>query len=142
MCTHKKIWLISGFVFLLAVQILAGEYQIVVNASFENQTITEKMLKNIFLGKQTKWGNGQRVLPVMLQEGEARNAFIKNIIKKTPIAFKNYWNTALFTGRGVPPVAFENEEDLIHYIQKNPGAIGFISEETSAENVKVLQIEP
>lgn len=141
MFTNKRIRLISGIIVILSAHLLAGEYHIVVNSSVENETITAKALKNIFLGKQTKWDSGHRILPAMLQEGDTRNTFVKEIVKKTPMAFKNYWNAALFTGRGVPPATFENNEDLIDYIKNNSGAIGFVSETMSVENVKIIEIQ-
>jgi hypothetical protein len=57
-------------------------------------------------------------------------------------SIKAYWQKQIFSGRGVPPEEKESDEEVLEYVSKNVGAIGYISEsaETSAYDVKVLEI--
>jgi len=137
-CKYRWFMLI-GF-FILSVNIFGGEYQIIVNHSRPEQKVTKNMLRNIFLGKQAKWENGQRISPAIVNIDEPKKVFIKEILGKTPAAYKNYWNKQLFTGQGVPPAAFDSDEALIQYIHDNPGAIGVISGQSVADDIKVVEI--
>ena len=124
----------------LSVNLFAGEFKIIVNNTSDIQSISKTKLRNNFVGKQSKWQNGQRIYPVILSEGTVRETFITEIVKKTPIAYKNYWNTILYTGRGVPPTDFSSDEKLIQYVQSHQNTIGIISQETITANVKVIEL--
>jgi hypothetical protein len=57
-------------------------------------------------------------------------------------SIKAYWQKQIFSGRGVPPEEKQSDEEVLEYVSKNVGAIGYISESTvrDAYDVKVLEI--
>ncbi len=119
-------------------------YKIIVNDSNPINTITKKDLAKIFLKKLTKWENGTTILPVdQLETSPVREAFSKDILKKTIAATKAFWQEQIFSGRGVPPPEKASDKEVIDYIKANPGAIGYISDSTNipTSGVKVIEVK-
>ncbi len=119
-------------------------YKIIVNDSNPINTITKKDLAKIFLKKLTKWENGTTILPVdQLETSPVREAFSKDILKKTVAATKAFWQEQIFSGRGVPPPEKASDKEVIDYIKANPGAIGYISDSTNipTSGVKIIEVK-
>jgi len=97
--------------------------------------------KAIFLGKKTKWENGDTIVPVNLKRGPTHQEFLKVVVRKTPAQYRSFWKRAIFTGTGMPPRSFATEEEVVGFVRASPGAIGYIDASTPHEGVKVLEIE-
>jgi len=80
-------------------------------------------LKNLYTGKIRK------IKIVVLSSGDTHNDFIKNYIKKTTTQFKQHWKKLLFTGKASLPHECSTQKEMIEYISKNPGTIGYIDSE-------------
>jgi hypothetical protein len=46
----------------------------------------------------------------------------------------------VFSGRGVPPPELDSEEQVVQFVLKNPGAIGYVSGNTGIEDVRVVSL--
>jgi len=126
MKTRIYMILLLGLIVLLPLT-AQNSYTIIVNKSAQNETLTRSNLENIFLGKKSRWSDGTKIKPVNLKEGETYRAFIKEVVRKSTNAYMNYWRKMIFTGKGVMPVSFQDEEELINYVGRTEGAIGYIS---------------
>jgi ABC-type phosphate transport system substrate-binding protein len=104
-----------------------------------NSTFDAKSIKGAFLGKTTKFSNGQRVAPLMQSEGsDVTKIFHEKVMDKTASQFKSYWTKRLFTGKGKPPPEVSNDQAVIDKISTNPDAIGFIDSANVSDKVKVI----
>jgi ABC-type phosphate transport system substrate-binding protein len=56
-------------------------------------------------------------------------------------SMQKYWLSLVFQGRSNPPIFLENDQETIQFIQKNPGAIGFISSETRAPKGLIIDLK-
>jgi ABC-type phosphate transport system substrate-binding protein len=125
----------------VSVSAQTGNTVIIVNSELKVSVLDRETVQNIFLGKKNKWEDGNKIVPVTLQEGDTHRIFLKNIVNKNPSTFKNYWLAKVFTGKGIPPISFKEEAELIEYVAKTKGAIGYVSANTPIINrVKVLNI--
>jgi ABC-type phosphate transport system substrate-binding protein len=95
-------------------------------------------VRNIFLGKKTKWDNGQQIVIVTLKDSETHKNFLKKYIAKTATQFKSYWKKQVFTGKGSVPKSFEKEEDLLDFVAGTEGAIGYVSSGLNTDAVKTI----
>lgn len=129
------------FVFFFSNAYANSEYVVVCNASNPITSISKVDLMNIFLGKKVTWDDGKKITFITLKEGESHKQFLRNHVKKNPQQFKNYWKKMLFTGKGVIPKAFSDDEGVLDFVSKNEAAIGYISKEATPDGVKTLQIE-
>ena len=143
----KKIMIISLILILLFCLNLYGQenskFKIIVNKDNPVESITLDELKRIFLKKQTKWENGDKIYPVDLNESsKTREYFTENIHGKRISSIKAYWQKQIFTGRGVPPPEKSSEKEVLEYVEKNEGAIGYIrsTKSTNKYDVKTISI--
>lgn len=125
---------------LFTAWVLPGQtYKVIVNSSNTTTTITTSDLSKHFLKKVKKWNNGDKVMPVDQSASSAvRKDFSKAIHKKSVSAIKSYWQQYVFAGSGTPPIEKKNDTEVIEYVKKNSGAIGYVS--TSAKTAGVKEI--
>lgn len=102
--------------------------------------VTAGDLNKMLLGKSANWPDGSRVVLSMLKDGPIADEFLKTYAKKSPKQFGTFWKKAVFSGTGEMPAAFDTEADLVVFVSRTPGAIGFIDEATAHDEVKVIGI--
>ena len=98
-------------------------------------------MSELFLGKVRRWDHGEAVAPVdRSARSSVRAGFSKNVHHKSVGAVKSYWQQMIFSGKGVPPLELHSDAEVVAYVQRNPGAIGYVSGSTSLNKVKVVEI--
>lgn len=117
----------------------AGEVMIIANPSVPASSLDPDAIKNIFLGKTAKWDNNDMVTIVVSEQSDVHKDFLDKYIKRTENQFSNVWRQNLFTGKGKQPVKVTSIDELVDYVSKTKGAIGYISSDaTLPAEVKVL----
>ena len=56
-------------------------------------------------------------------------------------ATRNYWQQMVFSGRELPPPELDSDEDVVRFVLKYPGAIGYVSEAANVERVKSVWVK-
>jgi hypothetical protein len=97
-------------------------------------------LKSLFLGRTTSWSDGSPARPAMLAGGPELDEFLKRYIKKAPSHFGLHWKKAVYTGTGTPPAEFATEAELIDYVTRTPGAVGFVATGTDVHGARVIVV--
>lgn len=123
-----------------AIDSLRAEIVIIANPSVDTNTLTKKEIKRIFLGRRVKWNDTLQIEIVVLKDPPVYKEFTKKITKKSVSQFTNWWRKLMFTGKANLPKEFETENELLDYIAKTKGAIGYVSSATALEGVKKLEI--
>lgn len=129
-----------GFVATTAVPVHAGE-KVIVNSAVGVQSVSAESVKDIFLGKSTKFDNGEKATFAVLKEGATHDAFLGNVVGKTPSQFLSYWRKLAFSGKGAMPQEFDSEDALVAFVKSTPGAIGYVSEGTATDGVTVVAVD-
>jgi ABC-type phosphate transport system substrate-binding protein len=115
-------------------------FLVVVNQANPVSSLSRQELSDLFLKKSSEWPRIGRVLPVDQPEGATvRDSFNREIHRKTSSAVRAYWQQRVFSGRDVPPPEKEGDQEVLAYVRKNAGAIGYLSLRASTEGVKVLE---
>ena len=134
------VMLCAGF-FLGAHEVwAAGEYIVVINGEVGVDSIAAGDFESVLLGNKKKWDDGTKVYIAVLKEGDVTESFLKTHARKTPDQFKTYWKKLVFTGKGIEPKSLGSEEELVAYVAKTKGAVGYISAGTAHDSVKELTI--
>jgi hypothetical protein len=108
-----------------------ASYVIVVSAANPTTSLSRDQASKLFLKKVPTWQNGRDVVPVDLPEGSAvREAFTKDVLRKSVTAVKSYWQQQIFSGRGVPPTEKATDDAVLAYLRANPNAIGYVAANT------------
>ncbi len=133
---------ISGFILLLLLcSTASADSVLIVNNSVRETTISKEDVKLVFLGKKKKWVNGDRIRVSALKRGPIHEAFLNEYVDKTPSKFSSFWKIAIVSGTALPPKFFESEDEIVDYVKKESGAVGYISSDTPHEGVKALPIQ-
>ena len=140
----KNTTLLLGFLWLVTItdsQSFAQDYKIIVNAANPTSSLTKQQVRDMFLRKVTTWEHGPKILPADLDIAvKVREKFSKEIHGKSAAAVESYWQQKIFSGRGTPPPQKTSEKEALDYVERNAGAIGYVSVTAAVEKVKVLEI--
>jgi len=118
-----------------------GKVVVIVNKEVPAESLSADELKLIYLGKKTFWSNNKKIELSVHQEGTVHEKFLKKYLGKTPEQFRNYWNKILYTGKGIPPTPFKTGKEVVEYVEKTEGAVGYVSAGTAREGVKTVSIK-
>ena len=110
------------------------------NRNVADNTLSKADIQNIYLGKKDKWENNQGINFTALSEGKCYESFIREFVGRTTFQFQNYWKKQIFTGKGQPPRGFDSHGELVDYVSRTPGAIGFSCTTPDSTKVKILTI--
>lgn len=138
---HSKITLtISAFVVLASVCAQAGTVRVIANPSVPSDTISAHELKSVFLVERTALRDGTRVEPVFEKGGPTHEAFLREYLHQSDDQLQNYFRSLVFSGRGSMPKSVSSDAEVIAYVARTKGAIGYVSTDASASGVKSLDI--
>jgi hypothetical protein len=119
----------------------AGSVKIVANSSIKSDTISVGELVRIFLEDTNSMNDGSRVEPVLEKGGAAHEAFLKEYLGKSDSALQTFYRSLVFTGKGSMPKAVGSDADVVAYVAKTKGAIGYVASGTAVEGVKTLEVK-
>lgn len=116
---------------------------VVVHPSSAMASLTEAEVRAIYLGERQFVGNNQ-VTAVHLPEGRWKTAFLHQVVRKAPKAYKLYWVQRVFQeGAGLPKV-LPGPDEVIAEVADRSSIIGYVPERIArdAGSVKVLFVVP
>lgn len=144
--------LVAFVVALLAVLLPAGvvhadkppppPYVVIINVANPTATASRRFIGDAFLKKTTRWPNGDVIRPVdQAEDSGVRRRFTEDVLKRSVAAVKSYWQQIVFTGRDLPPPELGSDEEVVTFVTKHPGAIGYVAGDAPIAGVKVLGVE-
>lgn len=117
-------------------------YRVIVNPQNSATSVDRKFVADAFLKKVSRWPDGESVRPVDLTaESSTRAHFSDEVVRRSVPAVKSYWQQLVFSGRDVPPPELDRDEDVIRYVLRFPGGIGYVSGAANVDRVKVVTIK-
>ena len=82
----------------------------------------------IFSKRLGTWPDGQRTKPVDLPVASAtREAFSREVLGQPAGVIEEMWQKQIFSGRDVPPPRKASDSEVIDYVARYPGAIGYVA---------------
>lgn len=121
----------------------SGEVAIVVGPDSPVSSTNLEEVTKIFLGKAKKFADGSAAVPLDQAEGEtAREEFYTKVVKKTPSQLNAYWSRLIFTGKGQPPQAVEDDSEVMELVAEEEGMVGYIDASSVDGSVKVILTIP
>lgn len=105
----------------------------------EVPSLSDKTVRNLYLGKTVQLDNGVRVEVIDLPSGNSvRGEFYDKVVGKDTTQVKAYWAKRIFTGKGSPPDTKLDERAVIKWVSEAPGRIGYVSPEAVNDTVRIL----
>ena len=84
---------------------------------------------------------GSHVDPVLIKGGPAHEAFIKEYLGKSDSALQAFYRSLVFTGKASMPKSLASDAEVVAYVAKTKGAIGYVSNGANTEGVKTLEVK-
>jgi TonB family protein len=124
----------------LAPRSVAGDLKIVANPSVRSDFISPGEVRSIFLAETESLKDGSHVEPVFERSGPAHETFLKEFLGVTSESLQNRYGALVFTGRSSMPKSFNSDAEVVAYVARTKGAIGYVGASASNEGVKVLEV--
>lgn len=129
-----------SFATLVGAQDQTG-FLVIVHPENPTQSMNYTQVSDMFLTKTTRWDDRTVVTPVDLQSGSPiREAFSNEIHQKSVASVESYLHQQIFSGRAKPPLVVESEAEVVEFVNKNSGAIGYISSDFEPFGVRVVSL--
>jgi hypothetical protein len=119
----------------------AADVKIIANESVGASSVSADELKGVFLSTKTSLSDGSHVVPVLEKGGPAHEAFLKEYLGKTDSALETYYRSLVFTGKASMPKTLGADAEVVAYVSKTKGAIGYVSADAASEGVKTLDMK-
>ena len=138
----KKLILSSTFLFALFTLAAGAGAQVIViaNTSVKAAGVSKDDLKDVFTGNATTLKDGSKVVPVLLKDGPANEAFLKEYVGKADTAYRAGWRSLVFSGQASMPKSLDDDAAAVAFVSHTPGTIGYIDKGSPHEGVKVLEV--
>jgi ABC-type phosphate transport system substrate-binding protein len=138
---QQALLIAAGLVTFAAVNAQAGSVKVIANSSVKSATISADDLKGVFLEEKNSLSDGSHAEPVLEKGGATHEAFLKEYLGKSDSALQTYYRSLVFTGQASMPKAVGSDAEVVAYVAKTKGAIGYVANGTSAEGVKTLEVK-
>ncbi len=119
----------------------AADLKVIANSSVGATSVSADELKGVFLATKTSLSDGSHVEPVLLKGGPTHEAFLKEYVGKSDSAFETYYRSLVFTGKASRPKALASDGEMVAYVAKTKGAIGYVSAGAATAGVKTLEVK-
>ena len=81
------------------------------------------------------------IRPVDLEpDSPVRRRFTEEVLRRPLAAVRAYWQQRIFSGRDVPPPELDSDQQVIDYVMKYAGAIGYVSGAAALNGPKPVTI--
>jgi hypothetical protein len=116
-------------------------YRLVVNVDNPVTSLDRRFVQDAFLKKVRTWPDGEVIRPVDLKgNSPVRERFSLDILRRPLAAIQAYWQQQIFSGRDVPPLAVATDAEVMRYLARYKGAIGYVSGPAPLAGAKAVTI--
>jgi TonB family protein len=138
---RRFLFLVAGVVMLgSCAGALADTVKLIANSSVKADSISPGELKKVFLEQSNSLKDGTHVEPVLERGGPVHEAFLQQYLGRTNDDLQTYYRALVFTGRGSMPKAFGSDAEVVAYVARTRGAIGYVGVDSGTEGVKTVSI--
>jgi TonB family protein len=136
----KGVLIAAGLLSSAFLSAFARDVKVIANASIKTDSISAAELKGIFLEEKISLGDGTHVEPVNEKDGAVHQGFLQQYLGKTAEDLQTYYRTLVFTGKASMPKELGSDAEVVAYVARTRGAIGYVGAETNTDGVKTLTI--
>lgn len=119
---------------------LAADIRVIANPSVRVSSLSSGALKALFLESRVSLPDGSHVEPVLLKAGSLHEDFARKYIGKNGMALEVYYRSLVFTGKALMPKTVNTEQQVVDYVARTRGAVGYVSAKAPLAGVNVLDV--
>jgi len=113
---------------------------IVVDRDNPASDISAEELRSFYLGKRHEWADGTRAVPIDLEAGASRRAFLQAVLRMDEAGYDRYWIDQKVRGAGTGPKPVATASLVVRLVARVRGAVGFVPLGRVDGSVKVLTV--
>ena len=140
MKAHHELLMGAVIALIVALPAMAGEVKIVANPSVTADSISVAELRSVFLLQRRTLRDGSPVEPVLQKRGATHEAFLRQYLNRDSEEIHIYYQGLVFTGKGSMPKQLDSDTDVIAYVARSRGAIGYVNGASPTDGVRVLVV--
>lgn len=132
----KRVSAVLILLVTLASPLVGADLAVVAHPDSQVITLDRAQLINIYMGRYRQFPTGEAALPVDLSTLKER--FYRALVSKDLAEINSYWARLVFSGQVSPPLQLQSAEDVLEYVRRNPGALGFVDAAEVPADIKVV----
>ena len=123
-----------------AISARAADLKVIANPSVGASSVSADEVKAVFLATKTSLSDGSHVEPALQKGGAIHEAFVKEYLGKTDAALQTYYRSLVFTGKASMPKTLGSDAEVVAYVAKTKGAVGYVGAGAGTPGVKALDV--
>jgi hypothetical protein len=116
-----------------------AQVKVIANKSIAKTQISSRQVMDIFMLEKDSL-EGSQVQPVLQKDGQVHDAFLSQYVHLKAAALQSYYKTMLFSGKAAMPRSFGSDAEVVDYVAKTKGAIGYVSASAATNDVATLEV--
>jgi TonB family protein len=136
----KMLLAAAGFMIAISPGALAAEIKVIANSSVKIDSISAAALKRIYLEEENSLDDGTYVEPVIQKDGRVHQNFLQAYLGKSDDDLQTYYRTLVFTGKGSMPKELGSDAEVVAYVIRTKGAIGYVDAEIDTGGARIITI--
>lgn len=140
MTIGRRVLLSATIAIIVTLPLMAREAKVIANPSVAVESISIAELKGIFLLQRKTLKDGSSVEPVLQKSGPTHEAFLQQYLNRDTEEIRIYYQGLVFTGKGLMPKQLNSDAEVVSYVARTRGAIGYVSGTSPTEGVRVLNV--
>jgi TonB family protein len=137
-----QVFNIAGLVLVSVVSVAGSDIKVIANSSVTTDFISAGELKRIYLLQSKKLKDGSVVEPVLQKRGAVHDTFSRQFLDRDGEEIRIYYHGIVFTGKGSMPREVNSDEEMVSYVARTRGAIGYVSGGANIDGVRALFVAP
>lgn len=113
---------------------------VIANNSVSVSEISRAELRDLFTGTASSIKGSGEISPVLLKDGPAHQEFLSQYVGKSDSAFRAGWRSLLFSGQSAMPKTFNSDAEVVDFVSRTRGAVGYIAHSSPHAGVKTLAV--
>lgn len=124
---------VAALAMLLAGGAAHAELYVIAHPSAQ---VTPGDIRDIFVGNK-QFAGGTKLVPI--DNGPAQDAFLATTLKMEASRYNTIWTKKSFREGMIPPTVKSGDLDVVEFVKKTPGAVGYVSSPPPT-SVTIIQI--
>ena len=117
-------------------------YIVIVNPNNPTTSVSRKFLEDAFLKKTTRWPNDDLIKAADQPPNTlVRSRFSTEVVHRSVSEVKSYWQQRIFSGQDVPPPELDDDDEVVKYVLKHKGGVGYVTRDAKLSGVKILVVK-
>ncbi len=133
----RKYWMFFACLFLMSVA--RADIAVIVSVAAQVTNTSPASIRDVFLDRVHTFDNNVAVIPV--NNRSLMKYFYLRVADRNQNEMESYWSKLLFTGRGEPPTALEDDSLVVKIIENNPNMVGYVNSASIKDDTKVKVLE-